>query len=82
MRFLICVAKPESTGLSFEDLTWGRAYEVLEGPDEYGLVRISDDSGEDYLYPADLFEGIGITESGARRLHEALAQNRRAPDKT
>jgi hypothetical protein len=75
MTFMVCVSKPESRGgLSFDDLTLGRAYEVLVGPDEHGFVRIYDDSGEDYLYPADLFEPISIQESGAHRLHEALTQ--------
>lgn len=35
-------------------LTSGRDYEVLSV--ENGWYRIVDDSGEDYLYPAELFE--------------------------
>lgn len=35
-------------------LTNGKDYEVLSV--ENGWYRIVDDSGEDYLYPAELFE--------------------------
>jgi len=41
-----------------ESLTLGRVYEVI--PDEdgeaAGMIRIVDDSGEDYLHEAGLFE--------------------------
>ena len=36
------------------DLTLGRVYSVLEVEDD--LYRIVDDSGEDYLYPRDMFQ--------------------------
>ncbi|WMT47206.1 MAG: hypothetical protein RE468_00820 [Acidithiobacillus caldus] len=40
---------------SSDDLTVGRAYEVLAGPDEHNTIRLIDDSGEYYLYPMDCF---------------------------
>jgi len=42
--------------LSLEDLTDGRVYEVISV--ERGLYRILDDSGEDYLYGAGIFEAV------------------------
>lgn len=36
------------------ELTNGRTYDVLST--ERGWYRITDDTGEDYLYPAQLFE--------------------------
>jgi hypothetical protein len=31
------------------------------GPEEIGMVRVMDESGEDYLYPADWFIPIELT---------------------
>jgi hypothetical protein len=38
------------------------------------MVRIIDESGEDYLYPSSWFEPIEIRESVAVRLHDAIAK--------
>ena len=54
---------------SADDLTIGRLYEVIGEVDAHQMLRIIDDSGEDYLYPAKLFELIDIRESTAKRLH-------------
>ncbi len=50
-------------------LSVGNSYEVL--PDEegakYGLVRVIDETGEDYLYPASCFvsgEAVEAAENG------------------
>jgi hypothetical protein len=62
----------ENTSLgdfSTDDLTLGRLYEVVEEMDSRGMLRIIDDSGEDYLYPAQLFEPIDIRDGMAERLH-------------
>ena len=40
----------------FRVLTNGKIYEVLSV--EKGWYRIVDDSGEDYLYPPELFERL------------------------
>lgn len=43
------------------DLTLGAVYKVLPTPQpeqEAGLLRIIDNSGEDYLYPADYFQPL------------------------
>jgi hypothetical protein len=52
LRFVICIQTDD-----YEDLEIRKIYRVL--PDEAaaidGLLRIVDESGEDYLYPARLF---------------------------
>jgi hypothetical protein len=47
------------------DLTLDKMYEIVDlsfenedRTDSFGLIRIVDDSGEDYLYPAYYFEGL------------------------
>ena len=37
-------------------LTVGKVYEVLPDSTEKGLIRIVDDTGEDYLYASQLFQ--------------------------
>lgn len=41
---------------SGQDLTVGNTYEVIAF--EQGMVRIVDDSGEDYLYPMSSFREV------------------------
>lgn len=54
-QLLVCVATDEA-----EDLQVGKTYRRL--PDDHaaerGMVRVVDDSGEDYLYPATLFTAL------------------------
>lgn len=69
LRFVACVSK-EVGDLSGDDLTLGRLYEVLG--EEGGMLRLIDDSGEDYLYPASCFEDVVVSDSLARRLHDTL----------
>jgi hypothetical protein len=60
-RFAICVKNDEYPA----SLEVRKIYEVL--PDEkaakHGMVRIIDESGEDYLYPQDFFVPIEIPEA-------------------
>ena len=39
------------------DLTVGRLYDVMPDPaaEKAGMLRLFDDTDEDYLYPADMF---------------------------
>ena len=67
-----CLAKRFGE-FSTDDLTLGRLYEVLAPTDNHGMLRIIDDSGEDFLYPASLFEAVEVQEQTATRLHELLA---------
>ena len=59
-RFVICIQNDNS-----EDLEIRKLYQVL--PDEAaaadGLLRIVDESGEDYLYPAKLFLAIDLPQT-------------------
>lgn len=73
MRFVVCVSRQGLGDFSADDLTLGRLYEVLAPADSHGMLRIADDSGEPYLYPAALFESVEVRESTAVRLHELLA---------
>ena len=59
-RFVVCIANNEC-----EDLEVRKIYQAL--PDEAaaadGLLRIVDESGEDYLYPAELFLQIELPQA-------------------
>lgn len=60
-QFAVCVKNDEYPA----SLEIRKIYEVL--PDDkaakHGLVRIIDESGEDYLYPQDFFVPIEIPEA-------------------
>lgn len=73
MNFVVCISRENCGDFSTDDLTLGRLYEVLAPIDSHGMIRITDDSGEDYLYPGDLFETIEVKQQTASRLHELLA---------
>lgn len=72
MKFLVCISREGFGDFSTGDLTLGRLYEVLEPKDSQGMVRVLDDSGEDYLYPATLFETVEVNQPTAERLHSVL----------
>ena len=59
-RFVVCVNNHE-----YDDLEVRKLYQVL--PDEMaaadGLLRVVDESGEDYLYPAELFLLIKLPQA-------------------
>ena len=63
--FALCV---EDGGM--EDLEARKLYQVL--PDREasreGYVRVIDESGEDYIYPSDLFVAVKLPAAVARRL--------------
>ena len=69
-EFLLCVRND-----GCEDLELRKLYE--QRPDakaaELGHVRVVDESGEDYLYPAKLFVAVELTPAAKR----ALAGSRR-----
>jgi len=58
-RFAICIQNEGS-----EDLSLRKIYQIL--PDatavENDYIRVVDDSGEDYLYPADYFIRIELPQ--------------------
>ena len=55
MKFAICVSREGFGKFSADDLSLGRLYEVLAPADSHGMLRVIDDSGADYLYPAAFF---------------------------
>ncbi len=73
MKFLVCVTREGFGAFSADDLTLGRLYEVIDENAMPQMVRIIDDSGEDYLYPASFFESVGLTDATAARLHQLMA---------
>ena len=73
IKFVVCVSREGFGDFSADDLTLGRLYEVVAPADKLGMVRIIDDSGEDYLYPAILFDAVELQEPTAARLHALLA---------
>ncbi|MFH1564073.1 MAG: hypothetical protein ABIF11_11770 [Nitrospirota bacterium] len=64
-QFAICIHNEDC-----EDLGIGKVYQLLS--DEYaskdGYIRLVDESGEDYLYPADYFVPIVLPQSAERVL--------------
>lgn len=69
-RYVVCVSNEGYLA----SLVVRRLYETV--PDDAaaagGLLRIVDESGEDYLFPAELFETIDVPEALERKL--ALAR--------
>ena len=64
-RYLLCV---QNKGC--EDLEPRKLYEQLPDPRaaEDGYVRVVDESGEDYLYPADYFVALDLPREAERAL--------------
>lgn len=50
-----------------------KLYAVIDDPHARakGLLRIIDETGEDYLYPSELFMPIELSEAARRALHLA-----------
>jgi len=69
LRFLICV-KNDGYDVSLEKR---KIYIALpdEVAAEHGLVRIVDESGEDYLYPNEFFTPIELPPSVRRAVMQA-----------
>jgi hypothetical protein len=59
-RFVVCIHTDEN-----EDLEVRKIYQVLEDESAAadGLLRVVDESGEDYLYPAKLFLKIDLPQT-------------------
>jgi hypothetical protein len=73
MKFIVCISREGLGEFSADDLTLGRLYEVISPADNQGMIRVIDDSGEGYLYPASLFDAVEVQEPTATRLHALLA---------
>ena len=75
MSFVVCLQKDDLGDLSGDDIHVGRLYEVIDLHAGHGMVRIIDESGEDYLYPENCFEPVLLSESVAQRLRQVLPRN-------
>ena len=60
LRFVICIENDDC-----EDLELRKIYQVLpdESAAEDNYLRVIDESGEDYLYPADYFVEIQLPQA-------------------
>jgi hypothetical protein len=65
VEFAICVASE-----GYEDLEDWKVYPVLSDANAAGMgcIRVIDESGEDYLYPADRFVPVQFPEVVRGRL--------------
>jgi len=64
-RFAICIRNQDC-----EDLELSKVYRVLadESAAQDGYIRVIDESGEDYLYPADYFVLMVLPQEAERAL--------------
>lgn len=64
-RFVICIQNENA-----DDLVRGKVYLVLpdKSASRHNLVRIIDESGEDYLYPGAFFAPIVLPQAIKRAL--------------
>ena len=57
-----------------DDLVAGKVYALVDDESAVasGLVRVVDESGEDYLYPSERFELLELSPDAASRVGRAL----------
>ncbi len=69
IRFAICIRNTDA-----DDLELRKVYQVLpsRSPSEDGFLRVIDESGEDYLYPADYFILLELPQAAERALLQAI----------
>ena len=67
-RFVLCVENKDS-----DDLEKRKVYVVLadEGAEKEGYLRVIDESGEDYLYPASYFVFVELPAEAQQALRAA-----------
>ena len=65
VHFVLCIRND-----GCDDLEPRKVYQVVEDrvAAGEGYIRIVDDSGEDYLYPADFFVAIELPKDAAKAL--------------
>jgi hypothetical protein len=63
-QFVVCI-KNEGYGVSLERR---KIYITLRDPaaEKHGLIRVIDESGEDYLYPKTFFRSIALPQAVKR----------------
>jgi len=67
-RFVICIRNQ-----GCEDLEPRKVYRVVpdEAAAEDGMLRVIDESGEDYLYPQDYFVPVELSQAAEKALLSA-----------
>ena len=72
-EFAICVANED-----YEDLEVWKVYRILPDPKaaEVGCLRVIDESGEDYLYPASRFVQVTFPADVRKRLLATVGKER------
>ncbi|MFZ1642407.1 MAG: hypothetical protein WAV07_13465 [Candidatus Contendobacter sp.] len=70
-QFVVCVNTADFGDFSADDLLLSKCYEVLATEGDW--IRIVDESGEDYLYPAEWFVPVALSQEAAARLKKSLA---------
>ena len=73
--FVVCLQKDNFGDISGDDLHVGRLYEVVEHDAGHGMIRIIDESGEDFLYPKTCFAAVSMQENVAYQLLQVLPHN-------
>jgi len=72
VEFMVCLRKDDVRDICGDDLQLGRLYEVIEKDAGHGMVRIIDESGEDYLYPKAWFDEVTLSAAASEQLAKAL----------
>ncbi|MBZ5568131.1 MAG: hypothetical protein LAN64_09815 [Acidobacteriia bacterium] len=70
-RFVVCIDAGEYAEI---DLDVGKVYQALpteKSARDQGLIRVIDNSGEDYLFPADQFVEVKLPRPARRALLRA-----------
>lgn len=70
-RFVVCV---RNTGYP-ASLELRKIYEALADDDAapHGLVRVIDESGDDYLYPSSFFKAVDLPQEVATAVRRAAS---------
>lgn len=71
MSYIVCISN-KGYEVSLEPR---KLYKKLRDPasERHGLVRVLDESGEDYLFPADHFTPIDVPQKIKRQLDQIAA---------
>ncbi len=70
-RFVMCISNEGYPA----SLDVRRVYRAIPDPDaeKSGHIRVVDESGEDYLYPRELFVPIEVPEPAAKVFHSTAS---------
>jgi len=65
LQYVVCIANKDYRA----SLIVRRIYRVLQdrGAERRGLLRVVDESGEDYLYPKDLFAAVDLPSAVTKK---------------